>query len=72
MLNWVKHISLKLHWMNFDTAFGAAITSLFIANGIGSNVPEIATIALVLAVMAIYNFDHLIDAKRITGLAISG
>ena len=58
--------------MNFDTAIGAAITSLFVANIIGSDVPQIATLALVLAVLAIYNFDHLLDAKKISGQAISG
>lgn len=57
--------------MNFDTAIGAAITSLFVANIIGSDVPQIATLALVLAVLAIYNFDHLLDAKKISGQAIS-
>lgn len=71
MLNWATHIFLILHRMNFDTAIGAAITSLFIANIIGSVVPQIATVALILAVLAIYNFDHLLDAKKISGAAIS-
>ncbi|RLD23283.1 MAG: hypothetical protein DRI71_05715 [Bacteroidetes bacterium] len=58
--------------MNFDTAIGAAITSLFIANIIDSVIPPVATIALLIAVLAIYNFDHLLDAKKISGIAISG
>jgi len=58
--------------MNFDTAFGAAITSLFIADIIGSDVPQVATGALILAILAIYNFDHLLDAKKIKGMAIAG
>ena len=58
--------------MNFDTAFGAAVTSLFIADIIGSVVPNVAIVALILAVLAIYNFDHLLDAKRISGVASSG
>ena len=58
--------------MNFDTALGAAVTSLFVANIIGTSVPHIATGALILAVLAIYNFDHLLDAKKINGVAISG
>jgi len=63
---------LILHRMNFDTAFGAAITSLFIAKIIGSEVPPVVITALILAVLAIYNFDHLLDAKKIRGIAISG
>ena len=58
--------------MNFDTALGAAVTSLFIAKYIGSVIPGTATSALILAVLAIYNFDHLLDAKQIEGNAISG
>ena len=57
--------------MNFDTAIGAAVTSLFIAKIIGTVVPQMANLALILAVLAIYNFDHLLDAKRIRGKAIS-
>jgi 4-hydroxybenzoate polyprenyltransferase len=58
--------------MNFDTAFGAAITSLFIANIIGSEIPHVATAGLIVAILAIYNFDHLLDAKKINGVAIAG
>ena len=58
--------------MNFDTAFGAVVTSLFIAHNIGSVVPVVATIALFLVVLAVYNFDHLLDARKIKGTAISG
>lgn len=58
--------------MNFDTAFGAAITSLFIAKIIGSVVPQIVIAALILTILAIYNFDHLLDAKKINGEAITG
>jgi hypothetical protein len=72
IMNLAKRVAYILHWMNFDTAVGAAITSLFIANIIDSIVPPIATIALLIAVLAIYNFDHLLDAKKITGTAISG
>ena len=57
--------------MNFDTAIGAAVTSLFIAKLISSVVPQVANVALILAVLAIYNFDHLLDAKKISGEAIS-
>ena len=57
--------------MNFDTALGAVITSLFIANYIGSVIPEIALFALFLTVLVIYNFDHLLDAKRVTRKASS-
>ena len=71
-MNMAKRIASVLHWMNFDTAVGAAITSLFIANIIGSAVPLIAIIALLIAVLTIYNFDHLLDAKKISGIAISG
>lgn len=67
----VKRILLILHWMNFDTALGAAITSLFIAKYIGSVVPVVATSALFVSVLAIYNFDHLLDAKKIVGIALS-
>jgi hypothetical protein len=70
-LNRAKHILLILHWMNFDTAFGAAITSIFIASNIGSVVPQIVNIALILAVLSIYNFDHLLDARKISGTAKS-
>lgn len=58
--------------MNVDTAIGAAITSLFIAKSLNSEVSQVATAALVLVVLAIYNFDHLVDAKKIKGVAISG
>lgn len=71
-MNKGARIAFILHWMNFDTAIGAAITSLFIAKIIGSVVPIIATIVLLIAVLAIYNFDHLLDAKKIRGTAISG
>lgn len=72
IINMAKHVANILHWMNFDTAIGAAITSLFIANIIDSVIPPVATIALLIAVLAIYNFDHLLDAKKISGIAISG
>jgi 4-hydroxybenzoate polyprenyltransferase len=71
-LNRGKHILLILHWMNFDTALGAAITSIFIAGNIGSTVPQVVYTALILAVLSIYNFDHLIDARKISGVAKSG
>jgi hypothetical protein len=67
----VKRNLLILHWLNFDTALGAAITSLFIAKEIGSIVPNVAIMALMLSVLAIYNFDHLIDVRKIEGIAIS-
>ena len=57
--------------MNFDTAIGAAVTSLFIAKIIGTVVPQMTNVGLILAVLAIYNFDHLLDAKQISGEAIS-
>ena len=57
--------------MNFDTAIGAAVSSLFIAKIIGTAVPQMAIAALILAVLAIYNFDHLLDAKKIQAKAIS-
>jgi 4-hydroxybenzoate polyprenyltransferase len=68
----VKRIFLILHWLNYDTAFGAVVTSLFITQNLGSNVPDIAFLALFIAVLAIYNFDHLLDAQRIRGVAQSG
>ena len=66
----MRDILLVLHRTNFDTAIGAVITSLFIANIIGSEVPDVVTVALLLVVLAIYNFDHLLDAKKIQGIAI--
>ena len=72
IMNKAARIAFILHWMNFDTAIGAAITSLFIAKIIGAVVPIIATIALLIAVLAIYNFDHLLDAKKIRRTASSG
>ena len=68
----MKRIFLILHWLNYDTAFGAVVTSLFITQNLGSNVPDIAFLALFIAVLAIYNFDHLLDAQRIRGVAQSG
>jgi 4-hydroxybenzoate polyprenyltransferase len=58
--------------MNFDTAIGAAITSLFVTQILGAEVPHVVIISLFLTVLAIYNFDHLLDAKKIPGIAISG
>jgi len=68
----VKRIILILHWLNFDTALGAVVTSLFIAQNLGADVPAIAFLALFIAVLSIYNFDHLLDAQRIRGVAQSG
>jgi len=68
----VKKVLLLLHWLNFDTAIGAAITSLFIARNINTHVPVVAIAALALTVLAIYNFDHLLDAKQIKGVASTG
>lgn len=60
-----------LHWLNFDTALGASITSQFVASYLRVHAPIIATFTLFLAVQAIYNFDHLLDARAIRGAAIS-
>ena len=67
----VKRLFFILHWLNFDTAMGAGITSLFVARYLVVEVPSTAIATLVLAVLAIYNFDHLIDARQIKGTAIS-
>jgi 4-hydroxybenzoate polyprenyltransferase len=67
----MKRTLLVFHWMNVDTALGAVVTSLFIAKSMEILVPKVATFALFLAVLAIYNFDHLLDAKHIDGQAIS-
>jgi len=58
--------------LNFDTALGAVITSLFIAQNLGVTVPVVAFLALFFAVLSIYNFDHLLDAQRIREQAQSG
>lgn len=60
-----------LHWVNLDTAIGAVVTSLFIAKYLGSDIPHVASITLLLAVLAIYNFDHLMDARRVSSIARS-
>lgn len=48
---------------------GAVITSLFIADYLKAKVPGVAAITLFLAVLAIYNFDHLMDARRVSAKA---
>ena len=60
-----------LHWINFDTALGAAITSLFIADCLGTEIPVVAVVTLFIAVLSIYNFDHLMDARRVHTVAKS-
>ena len=60
-----------LHWINIDTAAGAVVTSLFVAQCMGSTIPWVASLTLFLAVLAIYNFDHLMDARRVTTTARS-
>lgn len=68
----MKRTFLILHWLNYDTAVGAVVTSLFITQNLDSDVPFIAFLALFIAVLSIYNFDHLLDAQRIKGIAQSG
>ena len=67
----MKRIFLALHWLNYDTAVGAVVTSLFITLNLGADVPGIAFLALFIAVLSIYNFDHLLDSQRIKGIAQS-
>lgn len=67
----MKNKFLLLHWLNFDIALGAVITSLFIATSLAIEIPNSALLALGLSVLAIYNFDHLLDARRIHDIALS-
>ena len=67
----MKRFLLFLHWLNVDTALGAVITSHFISINLNSSIPVIAHITLLLAVLSIYNFDHLMDARRISSVAKS-
>lgn len=67
----MKRLLLVLHWLNLDTAIGAGITALFVARHLGVVIPATVVLSLALAVLAIYNFDHLMDARQITGTARS-
>ena len=65
----MNRLLYSLHWLNLDTAIGAVITSLFIADFVKASVPLVAVITLFIAVLAIYNFDHLMDARRLNSVA---
>ena len=67
----MKRLFYTLHWLNLDTALGAVVTSGFIARSMNVEVSFIAYITLFLAVLTIYNFDHLVDARRISSKAVS-
>lgn len=67
----MKRLAKVLHWLNVDTALGAVITSMFIAENINSQIPSVAIITLFIAVLSIYNFDHLLDARQLDGKANS-
>ena len=67
----MKSVLIKLHWLNLDTALGAAITSLFVADYLQVKIPVVASATLLIAVLAIYNFDHLMDARRLTSISQS-
>jgi len=67
----VKNNFILLHWLNFDIALGAVVTSLFVASSLAIEIPNSALVALGLSVLAIYNFDHLLDARRINDIALS-
>lgn len=61
----MKQFLRYLHWINLDTAVGAVVTSLFIAKSLDTEIPDVAALTLFLAVLSIYNFDHLMDARRL-------
>lgn len=65
----MKRLFNLLHWVNLDTAIGAVITSAFIAECLNSRIPVEASITLFLAVLSIYNFDHLMDARKMKAKA---
>ena len=48
--------------LNFDTALGAVAIASFVSSVSGHPVVWSSYVALLLSVLAIYNFDHLIDA----------
>ncbi|MEN8247805.1 MAG: hypothetical protein ABFS32_02645 [Bacteroidota bacterium] len=60
----MKRIFSIVIWLNIDTAIGASITSMFIAQYLEVNIQLPALVALIITILLIYNFDHLIDANR--------
>ena len=64
-MNWL----LKAHLLNIDTALGAVLSSNFIAKSLDLSLSWVINASLFVSVLIIYNFDHLADARKITGIA---
>lgn len=62
---------LTAHWLNLDTALGAVASSYYFVRLLQVTLPAVVALTLALAVLAIYNFDHLMDAARLTGQALT-
>ncbi|HEY0654425.1 MAG TPA: hypothetical protein VGD65_14895 [Chryseosolibacter sp.] len=57
--------------LSIDTALGAVVCSMFFARLISANVWIYGKLALGLTVWIIYTADHLLDAKKVRGIASS-
>jgi 4-hydroxybenzoate polyprenyltransferase len=57
--------------LSIDTALGAVVCSMFFAKLISANVWVYGKIALGLSVWIIYTADHLLDARKVKGVASS-
>ena len=62
---------LTAHWLNMDTALGAVASCYFFAFLLQVTLPPVVALTLALAVLAIYNLDHLMDAARLPGQALT-
>lgn len=57
--------------LSIDTALGAVVSAMFFAKLVAANVWIYGKVALGLTVWIIYTADHLLDAKKVKGLASS-
>jgi 4-hydroxybenzoate polyprenyltransferase len=64
-------ILYKAHLLNIDTALGAVVCSNFVAKTMVVALPWVVNLALFTSVLIIYNFDHLADAHKISGKALT-
>jgi len=67
----MRKLIYSAHFLNLDTAIGAVITSHFVNSILGVTMENEVSVMLFLSVLAIYNFDHLVDSYHIHGKAMT-